>query len=221
MFDTPKRVALGVAMALPVMGVVAPSAAAETDPAPDVDPNRQCVARPQTPQAVRSGEIGEIRCFPTFKEAMASVGISVDDTETASSYAERSRLAAAARQQSASSNDLAMTSNSANCPTGTSTNTSDPCALAVHYYLPDWAEGDGSSYYVLTFTGSSCGGGFNFGGSYWDNRIASTKPGMCPRTKHYEQASWQGSVVQTTDWTNHNLTGAMYRATSSVTWLAS
>lgn len=79
MFDVSKRVALGAALGVPLVGAVLPAAsaaAAVEPPAPDA-PRNHCVTSELTPQQLASGQRSSLSCFATFSEALASRGVRV------------------------------------------------------------------------------------------------------------------------------------------------
>lgn len=82
MFASSKRVALGVALALPAVGAVSGSpASADVTPSSSPPVGHHCITQAvpaSTPGATGSG----VTCFATFAEAMAALGVSVPGTAT-------------------------------------------------------------------------------------------------------------------------------------------
>jgi hypothetical protein len=189
MFDKSKRIALGVALAVPVIGTVAtPPASAET--APESAPLAFCSGHAQTKEQIKAGEVAQFQCFTTFEEAMAAVGIMVNRGDTPETFAARAKLAAA----SGSSTDMA-------------TSASGDFLLAIHYGVVDAPSGATPAYMPV---GPNCDNyGINIAGTYVDNWIRSTRPAGCSKIKHFEGANWSGQYTQTTDAYNVNLVTPM------------
>jgi len=206
MFETSKKVALGVTLALPAAGALAPAHAA-TIAAPAPEPETAttfCAALAQTAQQVRNGEVAQMKCFGTFAEEAAFVGVLVAPDETLESYMRKAKAAADARESVATS----------------TTSDFPPSVLNSSF---QYNNGGGGTVFQLW--GTTCtNSGFNLAPYNRDNWIGSTYLtgyfGMCSKAKHYDAPNLgQGNAQVIQGTAAPNLTGAMYQATSSILFL--
>jgi hypothetical protein len=201
MFDTSKRIALGVALAVPAVaasGAAHPAAAAA---APDEAPLAFCSGHAQTKEQIRAGEEMHFVCYATFEEAMAAVGITAAPGDTPETFAARTRRTGLVASTSGPS---------------TMSATGD-FLLAIHYGVPDAPSNSTPNYMPV---GPNCNDyGINIAGTYVDNWIKSTRPVGCSKVKHFDAPNWGSGYTQTTDANNVNLNSPMDQpshATSSL-----
>jgi hypothetical protein len=203
MFDMTKRIALGVALAIPAVaasGAANPVGAAD-GAAPDSPPLAFCSGHAQTKEQMKAGEAMRFVCYATFEEAMDAVGIRTEAGDTPEAYATRVRRGGLRTTESGSS----------------TTSADGEFLLAVHYGVANAPNGATPSYMPV---GPNCNDfGINIAGTYVDNWIKSTRPVGCSKVKHFDAPGLGSGYTQTTDGNNVNLTSPMDQtshATSSL-----
>lgn len=207
MFETTKRVALGITLGLPVVGAALPAHAATTDPnpTPSQPTSRYCAGIAQSTAEVRSGQKGQIACFDTFAESAAFAGVTVAPDETFEDYM---------------SNRSTLQPNADGATSATSTTgTFDRTVLSTSYHY----NSGGGDYFQLW--GTTCdNSAYNLPDVGHDNWIGSTYLtgffGVCTKAKHFDAPNLGSGNTQIIDGNaspqNWNLTGAMYQTTSSI-----
>ncbi len=227
MFDTSKRLALGVALTLPVVGVVAAPAHADptSDPLPNTAPATTpttsptttptsavnvCLAHSQSNDAVKRHEVPAITCFSSFADAMASVGITVDPSASPDTIIQQAR--AVAKDRLAANAAAKASAPSAASAADVSAASFAEAPLALHW------DGKPNASNYLFITGTECTGqGINLDGGPWDNRIQYTTPAGCSKVKHYDGAMYTGSAQTTTPAVS--LLTSLFMKTSSLTYI--